>query len=124
MCEKEAQKCHFPYATHCARERDPGSIKGSLRGMTIREEGGKRQGGRESGEVLGSAIVCLPFIVSAADKKKLLVFLKAQETDVKGESAEERGEEAASAAKELSDISNLTETSHLRHSCKTTRKQD
>lgn len=29
-----------------------------------------------------------------------------------------------SAAKELSDISNQTETRHLRHSCKTTRKQD
>lgn len=35
-----------------------------------------------------------------------------------------RGEEAVSAAKELSDISNQTETRHLRHPCKTTRKQD
>lgn len=69
----------------------------------------------------GSAIVWLPCIVAVADEKKLLVFLKAQEAGVRGESGGERGEEAAT---QLSDISSQTERKHLRHSCKTARKQD
>ena len=49
-------------------------------------------------------------------EKKLLVFLKAQEAGVRGESGGERGEEAARAATQLSDISNQTERRYLRHS--------
>lgn len=61
-----------------------------------------------------------------ANGKKLLVFLKAQEAGVRGESGGERGggAEAERAATQLSDISSQTERRHLRHSCKTERKQD
>lgn len=55
-------------------------------------------------------------------KKKLLVFLKAQETGVRGESGGERG--GRRAATLLSDISDQTERRNLTHSCKTARQQD
>lgn len=73
----------------------------------------------------GGVCYCsLPCIVTVADKKKLPVFLKAQEAGVRGESGGERGEEAFGASTQLSDISSQTEKRHLRHSCKTARKQD
>lgn len=55
-------------------------------------------------------------IVAVADEKKkekLLVFLKAQEAGVRGESEGKRGEEAARAATPLSDLSNQRDKRHL-----------
>lgn len=46
-------------------------------------------------------------------KEKLLVFLKAQEAGVRGESEGKRGEEAARAATPLSDLSNQRDKRHL-----------
>jgi len=66
--------------------------------------------------VWGSAIVWHPCTVAVADgEKKLLVFLKAQESCVRGDSGEKRGEEAVRAATQLSDFSSQTEKRHLRH---------
>lgn len=57
--------------------------------------------------------------VAEGGKKRLLVFLKAQEAGV-GERVEaKRGEEAARAATQLSNISHQTESRHLRHSSDT-----
>lgn len=85
-------------------------MKAKLRAMPGTEEGGERQGDGGSGVVLGgSAIVWLP-----CTEKKLHVFLKAQESAVRRDSGGERGEEAVRAA--------TKQTSHLTHSCKTTRK--
>jgi len=67
----------------------------------------------------GSAIVRLHCIVAVADEKKLLLFLKAQEAGVRGESGGERGEVAVRATTQLSNISSQTERRHLGRTCKT-----
>lgn len=129
LCEREAQKSHFRDASHWMRKGDPG--RGKAKRTSTFTVGGREDEGdwqwrrkRLSERFWGSAIVWLPCIVAARDEKKLLVFLKAQEAGVRVESGGERGEEAVRAATQLSDISNQTERRHLRHSCKTARKQD
>lgn len=111
------------------REGDPDRRKAKQRGTVA--VGGGRKGsdlGKEKMPVNqcgfeGLLLFVLPCIVAGADEKKLLVFLKAQEAGVRGESGGERGEEAVRAATQLSNISNQTERRHLRHSCETARKK-
>ena len=58
----------------------------------------------------------------ADEKKKLLVFLKAQEAGVRGESGGERGE--GGGGRESSNTAQRYQRGGSRHSCKTARKQD